>query len=220
MAEINTSGGDHGKKGKHKPKAKKVTVRVDMTPMVDLGFLLINFFMLTTSIIKPQTMEISVPSKEKSDNPPPIKNSLAITIIPGKDNTVYYYFGAPQNGKDPDIIKTDYSKNGLRKMLLDRNANVIAKVAELKKKNEAKQMNDSIYKKEAMRARADMNAPMVIIKATNSSTYSNLVDVLDEMQICNIGRYAIVDITAYDLKLVKDKGEALDAAETEQVNKL
>jgi biopolymer transport protein ExbD len=220
MAEISNDGGGHGKKGSKKPKAKKVTVRVDMTPMVDLGFLLINFFMLTTSIIKPQTMEISVPSKEPVKDPPKIKNSLAITILPGKNDAVYYYFGMPENGVDPEVVKSDFSSQGLRKMLLERNATVYSKIMALKKKKDAKEIPDSVYKKEASLAKTDMHSPMVIIKCTDGSTYKNLVDVLDEMQICNVGRYAIVDIGGYDLKLLQKSGEVLEPAESALVNKL
>jgi biopolymer transport protein ExbD len=218
MAEISSDSKGHGKGGK--PKTKKVSTRIDMTPMVDLGFLLITFFILTTTLIKPQTMEISVPSKKKITDPPELKKSLAITILPGKNDVVYYYFGMPENGVDPELIKSDFSASGLRKMLLDRNASVNSKVLELKRENESGKLPDSTFKKRASEMRADINSPMIIIKATNGSTYKNLVDVLDEMQICNIGRYAIVDISAYDLKLLKDKGEQLDDAENVLVNNL
>jgi biopolymer transport protein ExbD len=217
MAEISTDSGGHGKKGHKKPKAKKVTVRVDMTPMVDLGFLLINFFMLTTSIIKPQTMEISVPSKKVDKNPPELKNSLAITILPGKNDVVYYYFGARDKGKDPELVKTDYSSGGLRKMLLERNKTVYDEVLDLKRKNEAHEIADSVYKKKASLAKANNKAPMIIIKATDGSSYKNLVDVLDEMQICAVGRYALVPITPYDLGLLQKAGESLEEAEKKLV---
>jgi biopolymer transport protein ExbD len=219
MAEISSQGSGHGDKG-GKPKTKKISTRIDMTPMVDLGFLLITFFILTTTLIKPQTMEISVPSKKNTEKPPELKNSLAITILPGKNDVVYYYFGAPKDGVDPEVTKSDFSPTGLRKMLLERNATVYQKVMELKKKNEARQLADSTFKKEAALARADQNSPMVIIKATDEASYKNLVDVLDEMQICNVGRYAIVDISPYDLKLLQKAGEPLEPAEAELVNKL
>jgi biopolymer transport protein ExbD len=219
MAEI-SSDSSHGKKGGKKPKAKKMSTRIDMTPMVDLGFLLITFFILTTTLIKPQTMEISVPSKKKDDKPPELAKSLAITILPGKNDVVYYYFGAPEGGKDPEVIKSDFSPTGIRQMLLERNAKVVADIQGLKKQLDSRQIVDSVYKKKASEAKAYNKAPMIIIKATDESNYKNLVDVLDEMQICNIGRYAVVDITPYDLKLLQTAGEVLEPAEKELVDNL
>ncbi len=201
MAEVNTE----GKGGKQKGKSKKMSTRVDFTPMVDLGFLLITFFMLTTTMLKPQTMEISMPSKDKvtEKEQTKIKASKAITIILGKDNKVYYYFGTRENNIDPKIEATNFSNDGIRKVLLMRNAEVMQKIAELKNQKAQNKLKEEDYKKKATEARSDKMAPVVLIKATDESSYRNLVDILDEMQICNIGRFAIVDITPYDLELVK-----------------
>jgi biopolymer transport protein ExbD len=198
---------------------KKVSTRVDMTPMVDLGFLLITFFILTTTLITPQTMEISVPSKKQDKNPPKLKESLAITILIGKDDAVYYYFGVPDpKVGDPDVKKTNYSKEGLEKMLLERNASVHQRVLKLEELFKNRKLSEEDFKKKASKERANSNAPMVIIKSTDQSTYKNFVDVLDEMRICNIGRYAVVDISGYDLKLLQKQGEQLTEAELELVN--
>ena len=205
MAEMNVQDKGHDKGGK--PKTKKVSTRIDFTPMVDLGFLLITFFMLTTTLIKPQTMEISMPSKEKSDNTPEVKASRAITIMLGKNDALYYYLGAPKDGKDPEVIKTNYSPTGIRKFLLERNSHVMDEIRELKKQNELHQISDSVYKKKAIAARADKNAPFISIKATDQATYGNVVDILDEMQICNVGFYAIIDLNAYDTLQLKKAGE-------------
>jgi biopolymer transport protein ExbD len=207
MAELNAENKDKGKGGK--PKTKKVSTRIDFTPMVDLGFLLITFFMLTTTLIKPQTMEISMPTKDTVPEglKNTVKESLAITVLLGKNNSVYYFFGAPENGKDPEIIKTNFSSSGIRKMLLDRNYFVVNKIRELKEKHELRQITDEEYKKKSDVEKKFKDAPVVIIKATDDATYNNIVDILDEMQICNIGRYAIVDITSYDLELLKKAGE-------------
>jgi len=202
MAELNVQ--DKG--GKKKKGTKKMSTRVDLTPMVDLGFLLITFFMLTTSMIKPQTMEISMPSK---DNVPEaeqtkIKASKAITILLGKDDIVYYYFGMKEeDGTDPQLIKTDFSPKGIRDILLQRNAEIVNKIAELKKEKIDTKMQDTTYKRKASEIRALKTSPIVLIKATDDASYKNLVDILDEMQICNIGKYAIVDINEYDLSLIK-----------------
>lgn len=201
MAEINTE----GKGGKKKGKTKKMSTRVDLTPMVDLGFLLITFFMLTTTLIKPQTMEISMPSKDKvtEAEQTKIKASKAITIILGKDNKVYYYFGTRENNIDPKVEATNFSNDGIRKILLMRNAEVMNKIAGLKNLKAQNKIKEEDFKKQSSDARADKLAPVILIKASDESSYKNLVDILDEMQICNIGRYAIVDITVYDLDLIK-----------------
>jgi biopolymer transport protein ExbD len=203
MAEINTqsSGGKKGKK-----KSKKMSTRIDFTPMVDLGFLLITFFMLTTSMIKPQTMEIAMPSKDKvpEEEQSKVKASRAITIILGKDNIVFYYEGTRENDIDPQVIKTDFSAKGIREFLIQRNIDVMLNVEKLNKEKAKNDMTQADYDKKKNEIIADKKAPIVLIKATNEASYRNLVDVLDEMAICNIGRYAIVDITDYDLELLKN----------------
>ena len=204
MAEMQVE--DKGKKGK-KPTQKKHTTRVDLTPMVDLGFLLITFFMLTTSMLKPQTMELSVPSKDdvKEEDQNKVKASQAITILIGKENKLYYFFGAQENGIDPELVETDYSSEGIRKMLVGKNAEVTNNVNQLKLDKANRKVSEEDYTKKLTEYKAAKSAPTIMIKATNESNYKNLVDILDEMNICNIGRYAIVDITPYDLGLIDKK---------------
>jgi biopolymer transport protein ExbD len=204
MAEISTESSSP-KKGKKKG-VKKVSTRIDLTPMVDLGFLLITFFMLTTTLIKPQTMEIAMPSKKNvpEAEQTKVKASRAITIILGKDNEVFYYEGTRENGVDPEVQKTDFSSNGIRKFLIQRNFDVIQKVEELKNKENNQQLNREEFEKHKQEAMDDKKAPIVIIKATDDATYKNLIDILDEMAICNIGKYAIVDLSAYDKELLKE----------------
>ena len=201
MAEINT---DSSKKGK-KMGTKKLSTRVDLTPMVDLGFLLITFFMLTTTMIKPQTMEIAMPSKDKvpDEEQTKVKASRAITIILDKENKVYYYEGTRENEMDPTVKLSDFSSEGIRKFLIERNVDVMLKVEELDKERDLKDMQQEEYDKKKLEIMGDKKAPIVIIKATEEATYKNLIDILDEMAICNIGRYAIVDITEYDIELLK-----------------
>lgn len=205
MAELQVE--DKGKKGSKKPKTKKQSTRVDLTPMVDLGFLLITFFMLTTSMLKPQSMDLSVPSKDKveEEEQNKVKASQAVTVILGKENELYYYFGTQENGVDPKVEKTDYSSTGIRQMLIEKNIEVMKQVTELRKEKANKKVDEETFKKRLSEYRSSKSAPIVVIKATDESNYENLVDILDEMQICNIGRYAIVDITPYDLGLIEPK---------------
>jgi len=195
------------KKGKDKGKPKKLSTRVDFTPMVDLAFLLITFFMLATTFSKPQTMEIAMPSKEKVsvEEQTKVKASRAVTIVLDKDNAVYYYEGTrdEKTGQDPVVSKTDFSPSGIRKLLIKKNYDIMVKVQELKVKKQNKKLSDADFDKQRNEIMADKAAPIVIIKATDGATYGNLVNALDEMAICNIGRYAIVDISDYDKELIK-----------------
>lgn len=196
---------DTSKKKKGKPK--KLSTRVDFTPMVDLGFLLITFFMLATTLSKPQTMEIAMPSKDKvtEEEQTKVKASRAVTIILGKDHKVFYYEGTRENDIDPVVNLTDFSPAGIRKYLIKKNYDIMVKVGDIKTKKAAKQLSDEDFEKQKNDLMADKSAPIIIIKATNDATYGDLINILDEMAICNIGRYAIVDIAPFDTDLLKKK---------------
>jgi len=174
-------GGDSGapKKGKksgkaHKPKKRP---RIDMTPMVDLGFLLLTFFVLTTTMSTPNTMPVVVPPKitEKDDvEPPKISERKVITLLVSRGK-IYYYTGIEK----PDLQVTDFSpKTGIRKVLLDRRAEVEAN-----------------YGKDEM---------IVIIKMMADAQYRDFVDILDEMAVINQKKYALVDITPEEEELVSE----------------
>jgi biopolymer transport protein ExbD len=162
------------KKGKKK-RRKKMSTRVDMTPMVDLGFLLITFFMLTTTFSKPQTMEINLPVKPKGEvseeEQNKLKASKAFNIIIDGENRLFWYRGLLPDEIYDEPAETNFSADGIRKALLEKN-------------NEISEM-------------------VVLIKPTNEAVYKNVVDILDEMNICNIKRYALVDITPEDLKEIQ-----------------
>ena len=184
MAELN-SGDGGGKKGSKKVRSKKSNSKVDLTAMVDLAFILITFFMLTTSLSKPQSMDLGLPDKEEDktkDKPIKVDQVRTMTIIMGKDNKIKWFHGlleSPEPGGSPtDAV---YGKNGIRKEILKRVTSI-------------------------PRATGDKDKGMiVIIKPSKKSTYRNLVDVLDEMAICNVPTYAIVnDITPEEQKLVDE----------------
>ena len=198
MAEIQESGNKKGGKSKQ----KKMTVRVDFTPMVDMNMLLITFFMLCTSLSKPQTMEISMPSNDKTiteEQQTKVKASQAITLLLGDDNKLYYYEGEP-NYKDYTSLKeTTYQADGLRAMLLQRNRVAVNEVNRLKQQKLDLKISEDDYRKQLSE-----------IKSGKDTPYKNLIDALDEMQICNIGKYVITDIAEADEFLMKNyesKGE-------------
>lgn len=202
-AEVQESGNKKGGKGKQ----KKMTVRVDFTPMVDMNMLLITFFMLCTSLSKPQTMEINMPSNDKNisdDDRSAVKASKAITLLLAGDNKIFYYDGEA-NYKDYSSLKeTNYDANGLRAMLLGRNKDAVEKVKALKQKKLNLEISDADYTEQVSEIKNGKDTPVVIIKANDDATYKNLIDALDEMQICNIGKYVITDITDGDKFLLKN----------------
>lgn len=209
MAEIQESSNKKGGKSKQ----KKMTVRVDFTPMVDMNMLLITFFMLCTSLSKPQTMEISMPSNDKDiteEQQTKVKASQAITLLLGDDNKLYYYDGEP-NYKDYSSLKeTTYEPDGLRDMLLKRNRTAVNEVNELKQQKLDLKISEDEYREKLSEIKSGKDTPTVIIKATDASSYKNLIDALDEMQICNIGKYVITNIADADQFLIQNyesKGE-------------
>jgi biopolymer transport protein ExbD len=202
MADVSQESGSYKKSGKK--RSKKLPTRIDFTPMVDLGFLLITFFMLATSLIKPQTMEITMPSDKKVEEADRTvaKASQAVTIILGKNDKVFYYFGKTDGAQ---LIETNYAANGLRKILLEKNFDIAKQVEDLKAEKIKTQMDEDIFQKKLGEIKSNKNSPVVRIMATDDANYRNLVDALDEMNICSISRYAIVDIDEPDLQLIKDK---------------
>lgn len=183
MAELNDSGGG-GKKGAGKVRSKKANARVDLTAMVDLAFLLITFFMLTTSLSKPQSMDLGMPDKtppNEHTTPPEAADDRTVTVLLGDNDQIKWYYGlftGPIEGpKD-----TGYGKNGIRAELLKKEQTVLAKYNNDQKKG-----------------------LIVIIKPSKKSTYRNMVDILDEMAICGVKTYAIVDLTPEEKALLEKK---------------
>jgi len=193
-------------KGGKKNKVKRLSTRVDMAPMCDLGFLLITFFMLSTSMAKPQTMDLNMPSRDKVSEAESskVKESQAVTVLLGKDDKVYYFFGSASEEKIPDLKASNFSPSGIRDVLLQRNAEVAIQMRDLRAKLKKREISDEEFAKKSVEIKSSKNAPTVIIKATDEANYKNMVDILDEMQICSISRYALVDITDYDKELIKE----------------
>ncbi|MEO8235426.1 MAG: biopolymer transporter ExbD [Flavobacterium sp.] len=177
MAELNTGDGG-GKKG-GKVRSKKGNSRVDLTAMVDLAFLLITFFMLTTSLNKPQSMDLGMPEKDPKNPPPPVlvDERRTMTIILGENDKLKNYMGLIESPIEaPKSIS--YGKEGIRKDILSRVKSVPEVTGDPKR------------------------GLIVIIKPGKKSTYRNLVDILDEMAICKVPTYAIVDITPAEIALL------------------
>lgn len=204
MADI-IDGGGGGGGGKHqKKRAKKHGARIDMTPMVDLGFLLLTFFVLTSQFSKPKTMEINMPVKPKDTTiTTPVADETALTLLlTEKTDKIYYYFGKFK--PEISIIKiTDYSKIGIRKVFMERNEEVINKMKKLKEELSRGQIADTTYKRQAISIKGDKKATFVIVKADEKAKYKNVIDVIDELNVADIGKYALVDISPAEKELLK-----------------
>lgn len=202
MAEIIDSGGGGGK-GKHqKKRAKKHSARIDMTPMVDLGFLLLTFFVLTSQFSKPKVMELTMPVK--SDDHQDVDSSTAMTVLlTDNEEKIYYYYGMFK--PETSILKTtDFSKEGIRKILLKRNEKTIKEIEALNEKYSRGELVDSVYKKMVGDAKGAKDAVYVIVKADEKAKYKSIIDVLDEVKlVCNVGKFGLVDITKPELELIK-----------------
>lgn len=195
------------KKGPGVKKAKKLSTRVDMTPMVDLGFLLITFFIYTTTMSLPKALDLRVPKdtdKPKEQNE--AKESGALTIMLGKKNQVYYYMGQLKVDASENNFKQTTFKE-VRQIIIDKKKDVISRHVHSTlckdKQDNAKKDGDPNWEK----ACEDMDF-VVIIKPNADATYKNMVDILDEMTINRVKTYAIVKILEDEVALIKKTEEA------------
>ena len=172
MAELNSSPAKAGGRSTR----NRIAARVDLTAMVDLAFLLITFFMLTTTLQKQEAMAVAMPDKTHSPvNDPGVPASRTMTLCLGKNNQVLWYIGmADAPLSKPEIIS--YNKNGLREALINKRNQIKAQTGK-----------DVI----------------VLVKPSDHSVYDNLVTTLDELNIAKVDRYAIVDIAPKDVDLLK-----------------
>ena len=205
MAEIIQEEKSGGKK-----KAKKHAPHIDMTPMVDLMCLLITFFMLTTAFSKPKIMDIILPEPQKENAPAPrISASRTLNIVLGPDNKIFTYPGTvkPEDYNNlPPLTETDYSATGIRQILLERNATLDKKIKDFNEQvltGKVVLTPDSVRGSIAQLKKVDDTGPIVLIKAYKKANYGNMVDILDEMNICGIALYMLVDITWYEEKMVE-----------------
>ena len=157
MAEISQS--SSAKNAGGKVRARKQSTRIDMTPMVDLAFLLLTFFILTTTFNKVRILPLTMPEQVK--DPPKINDENVLNLVLADDNKVYWWIGL-----NASAALTNYSKDGVRKILLER-----------------RKANPGL---------------MVLIKPRDNASFANMVDILDEMEITNMSRFAIVDFTEDD----------------------
>lgn len=208
-------------------KQKKMDVRVDFTPMVDMMMLLITFFMLCTSLSKPSTMELTMPSNDENqteDQKQEAKASQTVTLFVAADDKVYYQ-EYDNDGTAHELTETTWGDKGIRDVLRNHVIadgtrpvqQILLAVERLKNDRKANplQYNDSTYQKELNKIKkgelkeGKVNTLTIVIKPTDNATFKNMIDALDEMQILSIGTYVIDKITPDDVKLLEEKGVKL-----------
>lgn len=154
-------------------RAKKHSLRVDMTPMVDLGFLLIAFFVITTEMSKPAVTDLYMPKDGDSTK---IPESKVLTLLLSSDNNIFYYEGDWKTAvAKNEINKTDFSNNGIRNVIQKKQSN----------------MNDK------------RNGLMILFKAGENVSYQNIIDILDEMLINDVKKYALLKISSEEKEFLK-----------------
>jgi len=172
MAEIET------KRANEKRKTfNKKSTRVDLTPMVDLGFLLLTFFVFTTALSTPMAMKLMMPNDTKGPDDP-VCESCVLTILLDKHSRIKYYEGAVEN--NPSVKETGFAPEQIRKILMQKKADV-----------------------EKVRGSADQF--ILIIKASAASNFKNFVDITDEVTICQIKKYYVDELSDADKKTLQEK---------------
>jgi biopolymer transport protein ExbD len=188
MAELDTSSGGGHKKGPGVKKGKKLSTRVDLTPMVDLGFLLITFFIFTTTMSQPTAMKLILPDdKVKPEEQNKAKESGALTILMGDDNHIYYYEGQLKVDAS-NLLSSSYNgENSIREVIMKKKLQV---------RSIAQDPSDP---------EKDL---VIVIKPSSKCNYKNVIDILDEMSINVVKKYALVDIFDIEEQLVQ-KSDAI-----------
>ena len=172
MAEIETKRSNEKKK-----RFNKKSTRVDLTPMVDLGFLLLTFFVFTTALIEPKVMDLVVPFDNEITKDP-VCESCVLTVMLDKNNRIKYYEGAIEN--NPPVIETGFAPEEIRAVLMQK-------------------------KEDVARIRGKADQFILIIKPAVASSFKNFVDITDEVTICQIKRYYVDELKETEKKLLLKK---------------
>jgi hypothetical protein len=178
MAEINSGGNDRSHKGG--PRSKKLSTKVDLTPMVDLGFLLITFFMISTAWTRPSVMKLNLPVGETPTTVAP--QSATLTIIPVAGDKAFYFHGDLQKA----IQSNDYGTT---------NFSITGGIGDVIRKKQ--QYLDKYFK-------GGRNEMILIVKPSTGAFYKSIVDVLDEMVINQVKTRILTDITKEERKILTD----------------
>lgn len=203
MAELQTQGNVPGKR-----RFKRLSPRMDMTPMVDLAFLLLTFFVLTATFQVPKSMEITFPSEGE-----PTHLRRGITFLLGTNDRIFYYEGELQTNesgarKKTQLVELSFQpqrRNSLRGFLLDKSASLHQDLKKLSLKRNKKELDEKTFKHLSREAKANKEQYTFLVKACKNASYKNVVDLLDELNICLIGKYTLCDPHPAEEKLLEEQ---------------
>lgn len=169
-----------------------------MTPMVDLAFLLLTFFILTTTMYKPSSLQMTypVPPDPNQPPPPPTQLSNAVTLMLTKNDQIFYYMGefrkeATEKGPPTTLTQTNFKD--VQKLLVETNKQTVAKLNEVAKEFNEKKITEDEYNEKRKAIKGDKDNLKAIIKTDADAKYRNMIDMVDEMDISGIGSYGVVD---------------------------
>lgn len=211
MAQIQENGGGGHGKG-DKKRAKKSSTHVDMTPMVDLAFLLLTFFVLTSTFSKPKVLRMIFPEKlddkTQDQKAPEVKDG--ITLLLTANDKIYYYRGSLK--PTTELIPIDYTRTGLRKVLVDYNADMLVKLQDIQKRMNKLDEKDTASKRkldEEVISVQKASKQIVLVKNDEGATYRNMIDVMDEFMITQIAKYYVIDegMAKLEKDLIKKQGK-------------
>lgn len=202
MAEVQQGDGGGGG-GRHKKKrAKKGSTHIDMTPMVDLAFLLLTFFILTTTMYKPSTLQLTFPVPQDEQQKKDLeKVNNALTVFLTKNDQILYYRDAFKPG-ETQLARTNFSK--ITELLVTENKSTFDQVQALKRRFNANEIDQIAYDTLKNNIEKKPEALFVIIKPDKDAKYRNMIDMVDEMDISGIGKFAVQDTIKPDEQALLD----------------
>lgn len=204
MAQVDTGDGGGGGGRHQKKRAKKGNTNMDMTPMVDLAFLLLTFFILTTTMYRPSTLQLTfpVPPEDLQNKPELQKVNNALTLFLTKKDAIYYYRDEFKPG-ETELTPTNFKE--IPKMLLELNASTIDRINSYAKQLNEGKISEYVYDSLKNEAQKREDALFVIIKPDEHAKFRNMIDIVDEMDISGIGKFAVQDTIKPDEKLLLDQ---------------
>lgn len=186
-------------------KSRRYSVQPDMTPMVDLAFLLVTFFVLTTSMMKTRAIPIIYPSEEGD---PTQANHVLNILLEDSTGRIFWYYGMLKPGIT-ELNQTDFSGNGLRKILLEHNPHVLNSLQQIESamppRESWTEADYSQFQRLSNEVFASKNALTVLVKTLPETKYEAVITAMDELNICHVHKRAVQDMNKEEIELIKNQ---------------